>query len=107
MIGFIQSIRDNAWKSCSEEQFYAIVNSAQVAETIVQVRNNPHGKHKQQLPAFLFQGVLNEERYAAHQAECKQQGTKPKGSRCEEFLHPSGLFMMDFDRKEGNPAGHN
>lgn len=104
MIGFIQSIRDNAWKSCSEEQFYAIVNSAQVAETIAQVRNNASGKLKQQLPAFLFQGVLNEERYAAHQAECKQQGTKPKGSRCEEFLHPSGLFMMDFDRKEGNPA---
>jgi len=103
MIGFITSNRDNTWKACSEEQFYKIVDSAQVAKTIAQVRNNPHGKHKQQLPAFLYQGVLNEPLYAAHQAECQQQGTNPKGSRCEEFLRPTGLFMMDFDRKEGNP----
>lgn len=104
MLGYINSNRDKSWKACSEEQFNKIVDSAQVARIIAQVRNNPEGKHKQQLPAFIFQGRLDEARYAAHQALCKQQGTTPKASRCEEFLHPTGLFMMDFDRKEGNPT---
>lgn len=104
MIGYLLNAHDKTWKACSEEQFYKVIESTKVANTVSQVRRSKkNSKCKQQLPAFLFQGMLDEARYAQHLALCRQKGMQPKGSRCEEFLRPTGFFMMDFDRKQGNP----
>ncbi|MBO7554027.1 MAG: hypothetical protein J6T82_08365 [Bacteroidaceae bacterium] len=101
MIGFIRNKRDNMWKQCSPETFGLLLDDQRVAQTIADVRNG-NAERKGDLPAFIFGGWLNEKLYNKYVEECKQRGEKPRGSRCEEFLQPTGLFMMDFDRTEGN-----
>ncbi len=102
MFGYINKTRDNKWKECSREKFEELINSNQVHEILADVRSG-NVKRKVELPAFIFSGELDAELYDKHVAECLQRGEKPRGSRCEEFLKPTGLFMMDFDRTEGDP----
>jgi len=56
---------------------------------------------KRALPAFLFCGEADMEAYRNYVEKCRQTGERCKGSRCAQFLRPTGLFMMDFDRTEG------
>ena len=102
MFGYVNKTRDNKWKGCSREKFEELISSKQVHEILTDVRSG-NKKRKVELPAFIFGGELDAELYDKHVAECQQRDEKPRGSRCEEFLKPTGLFMMDFDRTEGNP----
>ena len=101
MIGYIDHVFDRTWKPCTKDQFYEILQSERVAHLIREVRSGKK-QCKNQLPAFIFGGCLDEEAYRQHLAESEAAGEKPKGSRCEQFLRPTGLFMMDFDREEGS-----
>ncbi len=102
MFGYINKTRDNMWKQCSHEKFEELINSNQVHEILADVRSG-NVKRKVELPAFIFSGELDAELYDKHVTECQQRGEKPRGSRCEEFLKPTGMFIMDFDRTEGDP----
>jgi len=101
MFGFINTNKDRRWKKCTRQKFEELINSKQVHEILAAVRSGKV-ERKSELPAFIFGGILDAELYDKHVAECLQRGEKPRGSRCEEFLKPTGLFMMDFDRTEGN-----
>ena len=100
MIGYIDNNLDGMWKPCTEEKFYEIVRSQAVAHTIAAVRAGNKNR-KRALPAFIFCGEVDEEAYQTYAEKCRQTGEKRKGSRCAQFLRPTGLFMMDFDRTEG------
>ena len=100
MIGYIDNNLDGMWKPCTEEKFYEIVGSQAVARTIAAVRAGNKNR-KRALPAFIFCGEVDEEAYQTYTEKCRQTGEKRKGSRCAQFLRPTGLFMMDFDRTEG------
>lgn len=101
MVGYLKSNFDNMWKLCTKEMFYEIANSEAVAKAIAAVRSGDKNA-KRKLPAYLFNAKLDEKRYAEYVQKCQANGTKPRGSRCEEFLIPTGFFMMDFDRTEGS-----
>jgi len=101
MVGYLNNNFDKQWKLCPMEKFYEIASSESVAKAIAAVRGG-NKNAKRSLPAFLFAGRLDEARYKEYLAQCQANGTKPKGSRCEEFLLPTGFFMMDFDRTEGD-----
>ena len=92
MIGYLTNNFDKTWKLCTQETFYNLLRSPLVASTIAEVRNG-NKQAKRKLPAFLFCGIVNQDRYQEHLAQCQADGTKPKGSRCEEFLQSNGLFM--------------
>ena len=100
MIGYIDNNLDGMWKPCTEEKFYEIVGSQAVARTIAAVRAGNKNR-KRALPAFIFCGEVDEAAYQTYTEKCRQTGEKRKGSRCAQFLRPTGLFMMDFDRTEG------
>lgn len=100
MIGYIDHVFDRTWKPCTQEKFYEILQSAPVKRTIHEVRSGNKDR-KNKLPAFIFCGMLDEEAYNRY-LETLPEGEKPKGSRSEQFLLPTGLFMMDFDRNEGS-----
>ena len=102
MFGYVNKTRDNKWKECSREKFDELINSEHVREILADVRSG-NKKRKVELPAFIFGGELDAKLYEKHVAECLQRGEKPRGSRCEEFLKPTGMFIMDFDRTEGDP----
>ena len=101
MFGYINRAKDKRWKKCSRKKFEELINGKEVHEILADVRSGKV-ERKSELPAFIFGGALDTELYDKHVAECLQRGEKPRGSRCEEFLKPTGLFMMDFDRTEGN-----
>ena len=100
MIGYINHVFDRTWKPCTKEKFYEMLQSPSVKHTIHEVRSGNKSR-KNKLPAFIFCGQLDEAAYAQYLTTVPD-GEKPKGSRCEEFLNPTGLFMMDFDRTEGS-----
>ena len=100
MIGYLNNNFDKDWKLCTQEKFYELLGSEAVANAIAAVRSGDKNT-KRRLPALVLCGVLNEAKYQAYLEQCKADGTKPKGSRREEFLLSNGLFMMDFDRTEG------
>ena len=101
MIGYLNNNFDKDWKLCTQEKFYELLGSGAVANAIAAVRSGDRNA-KRRLPALVLCGVLNEAKYKEYMAQCQANGTKPKGSRREEFLLSNGLFMMDFDRTEGD-----
>ena len=101
MIGYVEHVYDRTWKPCSQEKFYEILSSPGVAHTIRRVRSGNKGR-KNRLPAFIFGGSLDKEAYRQHCEECERTRRQPQGSRKEEFLTPTGLFCMDFDRTSGS-----
>ena len=100
MIGYIENIFDRNWKLCSQEKFYEILSSQAVKRIIREVRSG-NKSLKNKLPAFIFCGALDETLFADY-LQSLPQGEKPKGNRSEQFLRPTGLFMLDFDRTEGS-----
>lgn len=79
--------------------------NARLAKTIQAVRNaeteEEYKELKPSLPAYLFQGKLDEDLYKEYQDRCQQQKIskrRQESQRCTCFLRPTGLFMMDFDR---------
>lgn len=101
MIGYVEHVYDRTWHPCSQEKFYEIMASDGVAHLIRRVRSGNKGR-KSRLPAFIFGGQLDAEAYRRHTEDCQAKGQTPQGSRREEFLTPTGLFCMDFDRTEGS-----
>ena len=81
--------------------FERLLHSDRVREILTEVRAG-NVKRKVELPAFIFGGVLDKALYEKYTEECRQRGEKPRGSRAEQFLKPTGLFMMDFDRSDGD-----
>lgn len=82
-----------------------LLQNAELAEKIKAVRNaatdDERKERKAALPAFLFQGKLDEGLYREYKKRCKQEGipsAQQLGPRNNCFLQPTGLFMMDFDR---------
>lgn len=57
-------------------------------------------KSKNLVHLFYFQGVKDEEKYAAHLAECREKGVKARGSRNEDFMLPTTWLMIDLDHQE-------
>lgn len=79
--------------------------NAKLAEKIKAARNaetdEVYKKLKAALPAYLFQGKLDEDLYKEYQNRCQQEKiprSRQKSPRNACFLRPTGLFMMDFDR---------
>ena len=103
MIGKINNTFCKKWEVCSRQQFEQLTQSAEVRDIINKVRTESK-RHKSKLPAFIFCGEADEALYAQYLKHCEQSGEKPAGSRAEPFLRPNGLFLMDFDRKEGHPG---
>ena len=103
MIGKINNTFCKKWEVCSRQQFEQLTQSAEVRDIINKVRTESK-RHKSKLPAFIFCGEADEALYAQYLKHCEQSGEKPAGSRAEPFLRPNGLFLMDFDRKEGAPG---
>lgn len=100
MIGYIDYINDNVWKPCTREKFYEMIESEAVARQTEVVRRTGNKAEKDKLPAFIFSGELMPEEYKKYLGDCKKRGIKKvKGNRSKQFLQPTGLFMMDFDRK--------
>ena len=101
MIGYIDNVIDREWKPCSKEKFHEIVGSEAVKRQVELVRRTGRKREKEKLPGFIFCGQLNQEAYRQYLAQWQpsENGRSPKGSRSKEFLEPTGLFMMDFDRK--------
>ena len=99
MFGYIDNVNDKAWKLCSKEKFYEIIDSEAVARQVAVVRSTGKKSEKGKLPCFIFGGELLTDDYQRYVEDCQQKGiTKLKGSRSSQFLKPTGLFMMDFDR---------
>ncbi|MCF0198880.1 MAG: hypothetical protein HUK02_08890, partial [Bacteroidaceae bacterium] len=79
MICYIDHVRDNVLKVCSQQKFYEIVKSPRVRNIITSYRQGNTGA-TQNLPAFLFMGY------------------NPTGTnRQADQLQPTGLMMMDYD----------
>ena len=57
-------------------------------------------KSKNLVQLFYFQGVKNEEKYAAYLAECGAKKVKARGSRNEDFMLPTAWLMIDIDHEE-------
>lgn len=79
--------------------------NARLVKRIQAVRNaeteEEYKELKPSLPAYLFQGKLDEDLYKEYQDRCQQQKIpkrRQESQRCTCFLRPTGLFMMDFDR---------
>lgn len=84
MIGYINTVKDTAYKQCTCAKFSELIGSP-IVKTLIEEYRKGNQAAKQQLPAFLFQG------YDPNVLEGK------KGSRRASSLLPTGLFMMDFD----------
>lgn len=103
MIGYINKINDNEWKPCNREKFYKIIESKKVERQTEVVRRTGNKAEKDKLPAFIFSGELMAEEYSKYVEEAKAQGIAKKdmkGSRSNQFMKPTGLFIMDFDRDD-------
>ena len=96
MTNYVNNAYDKCLKPCDAQQFSNIVNSPKTEELIALYRNGD-SRAKVNLPALTFMGVLDEEKYKKYVKQCREQGVKEKGSRCAEFMRPTGLLMLDFD----------
>lgn len=96
MTNYVNNAYDKCLKPCDAQQFSNIVNSPKTEQLIALYRNGD-SRAKVNLPALTFMGVLDEEKYKKYVKQCREQGVKEKGSRCAEFMRPTGLLMLDFD----------
>ena len=96
MINYVNNAFDKVLKPCDAQRFSIIVNSQETEKHILGHRGGD-AKAKSKLPAITYMGVLDSDKYRKYLDGCKQQGTKPQGSRRAEFMRPTGLLMLDFD----------
>jgi len=85
MLTFIQSIKDTHTRFCSAERWEEMVDSSQTAEYIKQFRKTCNIDWKQRLPAVNFHGYDPAALNGCY------------GSRKQDKLQPTGLFMLDVD----------
>ena len=102
MTNYVNNAYDKCLKPCDAQQFSNIVNSPKTEELIALYRNGD-SRAKVNLPALTFMGVLDEEKYKKYVKQCREQGVKEKGSRCAEYMRPTGLLMLDFDHVGASP----
>ena len=96
MINYVNNAYDKVLKPCDAQRFSIIINSQETEKYILGHRGGD-AKAKSKLPALTYMGVLDSEKYRKYLDQCKEQGTKPQGSRRAEFMRPTGLLMLDFD----------
>ena len=96
MINYVNNAFDKVLKPCDAQRFSIITNS-QETERLILAHRGGDGKAKSKLPALTYMGVLDADKYRKYLDRCKEQGTKPQGSRKAEFMRPTGLLMLDFD----------
>ena len=98
---YVGHAQDAFLKPLTPELFDLFTTSADNRAKIQAFRNGADKeKSKNLVHLFYFQGVKNEEKYAAHLAECREKKVKARGSRNEEFMQPSAWLMIDFDHEE-------
>ena len=100
MINYVNNAYDKVLKPCDAQRFSIIINSQETEKHILGHRGGD-AKAKSKLPALTYMGVLDSEKYRKYLDQCKEQGTKPQGSRRAEFMCPTGLLMLDFDHVKG------
>ena len=96
MTNYVNNAYDKCLKPCDAQQFSNIINSPKTEELIALYRNGD-SRAKVNLPAMTYMGVMDEEKYKKYVKQCREEGVKEKGSRCAEFMRPTGLLMLDFD----------
>ena len=96
MTNYVNNAYDKCLKPCDAQQFSNIINSPKTEELIALYRSGD-SRAKVNLPALTYMGVLDEEKYKKYVKQCREQGVKEKGSRCAEYMRPTGLLMLDFD----------
>ena len=96
MINYVNNAYDKVLKPCDAQRFSIIVNSQETERRILGHRGGD-AKAKSKLPALIYMGVLDKEKYRKYLDQCRDQGTQPQGSRKAEFMRPTGLLMLDFD----------
>ena len=96
MINYVNNAYDKVLKPCDAQRLSIIVNS-QETERLVLAHRAGEAKAKAKLPALTYMGVLDTDKYKKYLKQCREQGVQEKGSRCAEFMRPTGLLMLDFD----------
>ena len=96
MLNYVNNAYDKVLKPCDAQRFSIITNS-QETERLILAHRAGDEKAKSKLPALTYMGALDMEKYSKYCHQCKEQGTKPQGSRRAEFMRSTGLLMMDFD----------
>ena len=96
MINYVNNSFDKVLKPCDAQQFMTLTQSGQTERLILGHRAGEKSS-KAKLPALTYMGVLDSDKYRKYLDQCKEQGSKPQGSRRAEFMRPTGLLMLDFD----------
>ena len=96
MINYVNNSFDKVLKPCDAQQF-ATLTQSELTEKLILAHRAGDPKAKSKLPAITYMGVLDAEKYTRYIKQCREQGTKPQGSRRAEFMRPTGLLMLDFD----------
>ena len=96
MINYVNNSFDKVLKPCDAQRFHTLTTCEQTERLILGHRAGD-AKAKSKLPAITYMGVLDAEKYTRYIKKCREQDTKPQGSRRAEFMRPTGLLMMDFD----------
>ena len=102
MLNYVNNAYDKVLKPCDAQRFSIITNS-QETERLILAHRAGDEKAKSKLPALTYMGALDMEKYSKYCHQCKEQGTKPQGSRRAEFMRPTGLLMLDFDHVSQSP----
>ena len=102
MTNYVNNAYDKCLKPCDAQQFSNIINSPKTEELITLYRSGD-SRAKPNLPALTYMGVIDEEKYKKYVKQCREQGVKEKGSRCAEYMRPTGLLMLDFDHVGASP----
>lgn len=82
---YVTSVKSRTALPCRRDDFYNLIQSPTVRE-LVQAYREGDTKAKQKLPAFLFHATF----------EGEQRG--------DQYAHPSGLYMLDFDHLSEPPS---
>ena len=96
MLNYVNNAYDKVLKPCDAQQFQILTQSEQT-ERLIALHRSGDARAKAKLPALTYMGVLDNDKYRKYLDGCKEQGTKPLGSRRAEFMRPTGLLMLDFD----------
>ena len=96
MINYVNNSFDKVLKPCDAQRFHTLTTCEQT-ERLILAHRAGDAKAKSKLPAITYMGVLDAEKYTRYIKKCREQDTKPQGSRRAEFMRPTGLLMMDFD----------
>ena len=96
MLNYVNNSYDNVLKPCDAQQFYNLTTSEQT-ERLILAHRSGDPKAKSKLPAITYMGAFDKGKYRKYLDQCREQDTKPQGSRRAEFMRPTGLLMLDFD----------